>query len=164
MTANEVLTAAIDVNKTTQAETAKRFGWTAQQLGQRMKRNSIRTDEFFGLMDILGIDVVFSVRATGEVLKPHIEGHGPRVVGMSDGVRYDTAMSEPIASSFFEDGVHEYGPDNRAQELYVDREGRYFLAEYTLVAGEKNRVRSVPKNVADAFREKYEKKLESVIE
>ena len=34
MTANEVLTAAIDVNKTTQAETAKRFGWTAQQLGQ----------------------------------------------------------------------------------------------------------------------------------
>lgn len=164
MTANEVLVAAIDINKTTQAETAKRYGWSAQQLGQRMKRNSLRADEFLELMDILGIDVVFSVRTTGEILKPHVNGHGPRVVGMSDGVKYDTAASEPIADSFFEDGVHEYGPDNRAQELYIDREGRYFLAEYTLVPGEKNRVRSVPANVAEAFREKYKKKDESVIE
>ncbi len=163
MTANEAISAAISAKKTTQAATAKLYGWSAQQLGQRIKRKTLRADEFMGIMDVLGIDVIFAVRETGEVLKAHVSGHGPRLVGMSDGVTYDTDASEAVCNSFFEDGVNEYGQDDRAQELYIDKDGRYFMAEYTRVEGEKNRVRSVPASVAAAFIEKYGNKPDTEV-
>lgn len=44
-----------------------------------MNRNSIRADEFLALMDVLGVDVTFTMRKTGEILKPHVSGHGRRL-------------------------------------------------------------------------------------
>lgn len=160
MTTREIMDAAMEATGLTQVAAAKKMNWTAQQLGQRFIRESFKTDEFLKLMDVMGIDVKFIVRETGEELKKKVKGHGRRVRAMSDGVTYDTEMSEVLANSFYEDGINEYGIDGHAQELYIDKNGRYFLAEYSNVEGEKDRVRSIPGNIAAAFIEKYGTEIE----
>jgi hypothetical protein len=155
MTAKEIITAALDTIGITQATAAKNYGGSAQQLSQRIVRGSLRVDEFIGLMDSMGIDITFNVRDTGEEIKPRISGHGDRVKGFSDGVQYDTEYAEALSNSFYADGQHEYNEKGEALELYLDKEGRYFMAEYSNVEGARNRVRSVPAEVAAAFIEKY---------
>lgn len=166
MTAKEILAAALDAIGITQATAAKNYGWSAQQLSQRIVRGSLRTDEFLGLLDSMGVDITFTVRETGEKLKPHISGHGRRVKGVSDGVQYDTEYAEALSNSFYADGVNEYNENGEALELYLDKEGRYFMAEYSNAEGTRDRVRSVPAEMAAAFIEKYgtviEKKIDSV--
>ena len=155
MRAKEVFAAALKATGLSQAKLAKMAGMPEQSIGQKINvRESIRADEFFELLDIMGISIVFFVKSTGEALLKESQ-HGKRVVGMSDGVIYDTKESQIVASSFFADGVNEYGPDGKAQELYVDKEGRYFVAEYSDEEDVKDRVRSVPSNMAEAFLKLY---------
>lgn len=155
MTAKEIISAALDTIGITQATAAKNYGWSAQQLSQRIVRGSLRVDEFIGLMDSMGIDITFTVRETGKTIKPHISGHGRRVKGVSDGIQYDTEYAEALANSFYADGVNEYSDSGEAFELYIDRDGRYFMAEYSNAEGGRDRVRSVPAEMAAAFIEKY---------
>ena len=130
-------------------------GYPEQSIGQKINvRESIKADEFFELLEVMGVDTFFYVRETGAVLMKDMQ-HGRRVVGMSDGVIYDTKESQLLASSFYSDGKNEYGPDGKAQELYVDRENRYFVAEYSSDENERDRVRSVPSNMASAFIAQY---------
>ena len=88
----------------------------------------MRADELLTLMDAIGVDVTFTVRKTGEVLREHTTGHGRRVHGTVDKVFYDTGAADALSNSFYEDGVSEY-KDGEACELYVDKKGRYFMAE-----------------------------------
>ncbi len=155
MRAKEVLAAALKAKKMSQAQVAKIVGMPEQSLGQKVNiRESIRANEFFDLMEAIGIDTVFIVRETGEPLMKE-RTHGERVTGMSDGVVYDTKESKIVASSFFADGKTEYGPDGKAQELYIDCEGRYFVAEYSNDPSVKPRIRAIPANIADAFINQY---------
>lgn len=155
MIAREVLNAALLNRGVTQAESAAMIGWTAQKLSQRLIRNSLRADDFIRLMDALGIEIEFKDKETGEPLKMHTSGYGRRVKGVSDKIQFDTDQSEPLSNSFYEDGVNEFGEDGRAVELYIDKEGRYFFAEYSANEGERDRVRSASASVAAAFIEKY---------
>lgn len=152
VTAKDALVSALGRTGHTQESAAKLVGWTGQQISQRLQRNSMRTDEFLSLMDAIGVDVTFTVRATGEILKDHKSGHGRRVKATADKVLYDTAASDALANSFYEDGVNEY-KDGEACELYVDRRGRYFMAEYH--EDGKDKIRPVSPSVAAAFIEKY---------
>ncbi len=152
MTAKDVVVTALARTGHTQESGAKLIGWGGQQISQRLQRNSMRADEFLTLLDAIGVDVTFTVRKTGDVLRGQTSGHGRRVKGTSDKVLYDTGTSYAIANSFFEDGEHEY-KDGEACELYVDKRGRYFMAEYR--EDGKDRVRSVSASVAAAFIEKY---------
>lgn len=155
MRAKEVFAAALKATNLTQSKVAKLVGMPEQSIGQMVNiRESVRADLFFDLLDAMGIDTLFYVRKTGEVLMKEKQ-HGRRVVGMSDGVIYDTKESQILASSFYADGENEFGPDGKAQELYVDRQNRYFVAEYSCNEGEKDRVRSVPSNMAAAFINQY---------
>lgn len=155
MRAKEVLAAALKAKKLTQVQVAKIIGMPEQSLGQKVNvRESIKANEFFDLLDAIGIETVFIVKETGEVLMKDVKRR-ERVVGMSDGVAYDTKESTLVSSSFFADGKSEYGPDGKAQELYVDAEGRYFAAEYSSDVTFKPRVRSVPANMAEAFINQY---------
>lgn len=151
MRAKEVLEAALKATGLSQAQVAKMAGIPEQSLGQKVNiRESVRANEFFELLDVIGIDTIFYVRETGEILmkKP---AHGRRVIGMSDGIVFDTKESTLVASSFFADGTNEYGHDGKAQELYTDSEGRYFVAEYSNDKSVKDRVRTVPADMAAAF-------------
>ncbi len=157
MTSKDALMSAMNRTGHTQESAAKLVGWAGQQISQRLRRNSMRADEFLALMDAIGVDVTFTVRKTGEVLKDHKPGHGRRLKMTVDKVMYDTAGSYAIANSFFEDGVNEYA-DGEACELYVDKKGRYFMAEYH--EDGKDKIRPVTASVAAAFIEKYGTEIE----
>ena len=159
MKANDMLAAAIRATRKTQAEAAARIGWMPQQLSARLVRNSMRADEFLNLLEGLGIEITLTVKETGEVVRTHIQGAGRRVKAMVDRVIYDTATSDALANNFYADGVNEY-TDGKALELYVDKEGRYFFAEYTNWEGGKDRISPVSANDAAAFIEKYGTKIE----
>lgn len=159
MTSRELMDAALVKTKTTQAGLARQMGWTPQNFNLRLNRNSIRADEFLTIMDALGVDVTFTMRESGEILKPHVRGHGRRLCGNCDKITFDTAAAEAISNSFYEDGVNEFNADGEATELYVDSEGRYFMAEYHTDTS-KDRLRTVPSSVAAAFVEKYGTQIE----
>lgn len=159
MTSREVLEVALAKNGQTQAWLAKQMNWTPQNFCQRLRRGGIRADEFFDLMNVLGVDVTFTMRENGEVLKPHVKGHGRRLTGNCDNVKFDTAAAEAAANSFYEDGVNEFNADGEATELYVDSKGRYFVAEYH-TDSTKDRLRTVSASMAAAFIEKYGTQIE----
>ncbi len=152
MTTREILDQAFKQLGITQKEAARLIGSSSQSLGQKLIRKSLRSDEFLDLLDKIGVDVTFTIRETNHELK-ETAGHGRRVVGNSDGVKYDTQESEALANDFYEDGENEYHEDGTATELYVDRSGRYFIAEYNNEGRDK--VKAVPPSVALAFIEKY---------
>lgn len=155
MRAKEIFAAALKATGMSQAEVARMTNQPPQSIGQKINvRESVRANEFFDILDAMGIDAFFSVRKTGEILMKE-QRHGRHLFGVSDGVAYNTNDAELLASSFYADGTNEFGPDGRAQELYMDRKGRYFTAEYSNNEGERDRVRSVPANVAAAIIKQY---------
>ena len=159
MTSREILDAALAKTKHTQAWLARQMEWTPQNFNLRLNRNSIRADEFLALLDVLGVEVTFAMRGNGEILKPHVRGHGRRLCGNCDKITFDTSASEAISNSFYEDGVNEFNADGEAAELYIDSEGRYFMAEYHTDPS-KDRLRTVQSSVAAAFVEKYGAEIE----
>lgn len=160
MTAREALTAALVATGHTQAEGAKAIGMPAQGLNQRLTRGTLRVDDLFMILDAIGVDFHMTVRETGKPVKLHTPGYGHRVRAMSDLVMYDTAYSDALSNSFYEDGEHEFNADGQASELYIDREGRYFLAKYSNIEGKKDKVQGVSGDVAAAFIEKYGTQLD----
>ena len=160
MTAQEALTAALVATGHTQAEGAKAIGWQAQRLNQRLIRGSLKVEELFQILDAIGVDFHMTVRETGKPVRIHTHGYGRRIRAMSDRVMYDTSTSDALSNSFYEDGEHEFGADGRASELYIDREGRYFLAKYSNVEGEKDNVQAISGDLAAAFIEKYGTQLD----
>lgn len=153
MTSKELLAAALRDTGKTQAEAAAKIGWVPQQLSARLTRNSLRADELLDLLEGIGIELTMTVKETGKVVRSHIQGAGRRVKAMVDRVTYDTASSDALANNFYADGVNEY-TDGKALELYIDREGRYFFAEYSSWDGVKDRITPVTPETAAAFIEK----------
>ena len=127
-----------------------------------LRRGSISCKEYFEVLDIVGIVPVFFLKETGEELSKAVDeklrkSEHFRVVGTSDRKQYDTQKSKFICSSFFADGKHEYGPDGKAQDLFQDQDGMYFIADYDKTSADKAKVRALPVNVALAFIERYKK-------
>ena len=160
MKARTALMVALRATGKTQAEAADAIGWSLLQLNQRMVRGTLRFDDLMRILDALGIDVSLTVRETGEQLRVHEVGHGRRVKGTSNKVKYDTASADALSNNFFEDGINEYNANGQASELYVDDEGRYFIAQYTALEGEKDSIFAVTPDIAKAYIEKYGVELE----
>lgn len=158
MTSKEILNAALFENDTTQAFAAELIGWTPQQLSQRMVRNSLRADEFLAILEALDVDVKLTSRKTGAEIKPFIQGAGRRAKGMADRVIYDTAYADALSNSFYANGVNKYS-EGKASELYIDREGRYFIVEYTEDVNEKDKIRAVGADIAASFIELHGTKI-----
>ena len=144
-------------------EAEERYGCYRQCLEYKIKyRGSISANEFFEVMGVLGIETLFYMRKSDRTIDPETAKEEtkevkkkPRVMGMSDRVIYNTNEGTLVSSSFYADGKSEYGPDGKAQDLYIDKEGRYFAAEYSNEDGDKGRVRSVPYLMAIAFINQY---------
>ena len=152
--AKEVLEAALAATGLTQAKVAQIVGMSEQSLGQKINvRESIKANEFFDLLEAIVIETQFIIKDSGKML---LKTAHRRVKGMSDGIAFDTKEATCIATSFYADGVNEFGPDGQAQDLYIDHDGRYFVAEYT-IDPENDRVRSVPYRMAEAFINMYGK-------
>lgn len=154
MNAKEALNSVLRYTGTTQKQAAELMKWTPAQLSLRVKRGSLRVDDFMTILDMLGIDVQFIDRKTGKNVRPPIRGHGRRVSRMVNLVTYDTANADAITSNFYADGKNEYN-DGMAMELYIDQEGRYFFAQYSSMGGVRDSIIPVEKEDAMAFIAKY---------
>lgn len=152
-TANEMMKAAMKKKDITQAEVAHELGWFPQQLSSRMIRNSTRADEFIKILDIIGFELVMVDKETGDFVNS--PGYGRKVKMMVDHIIYDTAKSCALSNSFFADGVNEYNADGEATELYVDHDGRYFMAKYSNLPGVKDRIVPVTSDTATEFIKRY---------
>ncbi len=154
MTVKEMLSAAYRATGTNQAVAAATIGWTAQQISQRMVRNSLRADDFLAILDNLGIELTMTVKNGGKEIKTLRAGAGRRVHKMVDNVMYDTAQSDALSNNFYADGENEY-TDGKATELYKDKNNRYFFAEYVSWEGGKDSITPVTAEIAAKFIEKY---------
>lgn len=158
-TEKEIFYSVLKPLKLTKGKAADLIGEDRQLFHVKIDiRQSIRMDAFIEMLEVLGIDTIFRIRSTGDVLSREKEYQpkiGFRVKGVSDFIKYDTADSEPLASSFYADGENEYGPDGKALVLYRDTEGRYFAVEYRDDENFKGKVWGLPVHMAEAFAEKY---------
>ena len=146
------------------ADLRHEYGWSAQSFYQIIKNDSMKVSVFRKVMeDILGYEMFFRDAETGEELymgkdkegRPgRRNGHGKRVRAQSKGVVFDTLNADAVADSFYLDGEHEYS-DGFAQEVYVDREGRYFIVTYSDHIGDKDKLEWIDKVIADAFIQNY---------
>ncbi|MCD8295848.1 MAG: hypothetical protein LUE27_11510 [Clostridia bacterium] len=118
-----------------------------------MVRNSTNADEFIEILDRIGFEVVLADKETGEWLT--LPGYGRRVKQMVNHVAYDTGKANALSNSFFADGKNEYNADGKASELYRDKEGRYFIAEYSNWVGVKDRIVPVSAETATDFINRY---------
>lgn len=177
-TAKDYIAAGADRRGMSIGDVCKVLGMSQQSLSQMYAHDSVRAKLFLTIMeDVLGYETVFRDPETGVELSVvpnksqkeprraagagRIEGHGRRVKAMSDGVMYDTYRSDAVADSFYLDGEHEYR-DGFAQELYVDRENRYFLVTYSDHIGDRDKIKAVDKEIALRFKEAYGRYIDRV--
>ena len=162
MTALGILNTAIGRRQKTKADAAEILGIAPQRISYRVTKDTMKAEELLRLLDALDLEIVLRDRTTGELVEVNDfrKGHGRHVRKMADRVTYDTEMSGAIANSFYEDGENEYGALGVAEELYLDRQGRYFIVEYNRDDPSKDRVSPVSANVAKAFIEKYGTEIE----
>ena len=151
MTPQEVIEAALTKRALTQQEIAVKRGLTPQALGQKILKDTLRASEFLDILDNLDIEVNYTLKEDGQPLKFRRAGHGRRTKGMSNSLKFDTMYSDALANTFYADGVNEYGEDGVAQELYIDKDGRYFIVEYNQDDPEKDKIHAVHSNIASAF-------------
>lgn len=150
----EALRAAMFNTGLSQNEVAELAGMTKQGLSTKFVNQSFKAKDWIRVLDAIGVDVVLVNRKTGDKIRPvlNLKGHGPRVIGNYDRVRYDTDLSECLASSFYADGENEY-TDGVAEELFIDSNSRYFMVVYK--EGERPKINGVSANVAKAFIQRY---------
>ncbi len=153
ISAIDLVYAALKEKGISQAEASHRMNMVPQQLNARLKRGSLRADEFIEVLDVIGVEVVLMDKETGGEI--HLPGYGRRVKMMVDHVVYDTSKSSALSNSFYADGVNEYNEDGKASELYVDRQGRYFFAEYSNWKDAKDRIVPANGEVAADFIKRY---------
>jgi len=152
----EVLHAVMKSLGISMYEASRRCGYHEQLLTQKVQqRASIQAEQFLEAMDKLGVECRFFLRGTDIELKE--EQTMEKVVGNSDNIRFSTDKSKLLASSFGT-GEDRYGPDGKAFALYVDREGRYFVAEYNKDPNVPGRVRTVPIHAVRAILAMYGQK------
>lgn len=153
MTVKDALTMSLQATKKTQTECAELMKWTVSKMNRKLNGGKFWADEFLKLMDVLGLDVQLVDRETGKIIKPMHQGAGPRVRQMVNGITYDTYQADALSNSFYADGVNKY-TDDQAKELYMDREGRYFFAEYATYQ-ERGRITPIDPETAARFIKKY---------
>lgn len=132
-------------------ELSRRFGLNEQSLTQKIvQRETIQANEFFNVLESIDVTVTFYDSKTGDVLLSRDKSRKD-VSGMSDFRNYNTAKSVLVTSSY---DTHGFGPDGKGVDLYVDKEGYYFIVEYT-EGEEKGRIRAVPVHVANALIDEF---------
>lgn len=129
-----------------QTEISRLVGMNEQSVSQMINvRQTVTADNFFRILDAMGIDVFFRVRNTGEIVYDSCDKqHG--ISGKSDGVWYDTADSTLVSSAVDDIGI---------TQLYVDEAGRYFIVEERKDATIEPKVKAIPALMALAFIERY---------
>lgn len=105
--------------------------------------------EISRLLEAYNIGVKFYLRETGAELSDRKDGMGMRLRAVDDGEMYDTKKGTLLSASFLPGSEEKFDKWGKAEELYVDNSGRYFLAVYS--ENGKTRIRGIQKEAADIF-------------
>lgn len=162
MVTRDILDTALGRAHLTQNDAAAAVGLTPNQLSYKMANNTMRVELLIEILDKLGYDLALVDRSTGNTV-PVVtfrNGHGRRVKNMFNHVLLDTKVASALSNSFYEDGEHEYREDGTAEELYVDKRGRYFITKYHADDPEKDQSKTVSASVAKEFIERYGTEIE----
>ena len=138
---------------------AAKVGWSKQQLAQKFKTNSLRVNDLYDLMEANGVEILYRIKKTGEIfmVDPTLlkrKGYGKHTVGVVNRVRYNTGTSNALSNSFYADGENEFDSNGEAQELYIDKSGRYFFVNYRKDE-ENGSIQPTTAAIAKAFIEMY---------
>ena len=105
-----------------QKEVACGLGMTEQTLCNKFRRGSISSKEFVDIIEYLGYEVKVVEKNTEEEVETRKAGVGERLKMMVNNVKYDTFKASALC--------HTDETQETFDELYVDDEGRYFVAHY----------------------------------
>lgn len=141
------------------AKAAKCLGVSPGAFSHRLATNAIKADDFLRLIDYMGFKIRYTTKETGEEIMPISEGYGKKTAGMVNSIRYNTATSNAISNTFYEDGTHAF-KDGKALELYLDADNRYFFVEYHEDNKTKDKIIPVPDEIAAPFIERYGTKID----
>ena len=119
----------IDYSKSTIEKVGKIIGKPPKKFKERIDDDIFRAREFLQIVEALGFETKYTIKATGEVLSLKAARQGHKVVGVVRGVKYNTLQSRPVSNDFYADGENKYH-NGRASELYITEDGRYFLVDY----------------------------------
>lgn len=122
MTPAEIVKDLINRSTMRQKEVAEKMGWTEQTISNKLRRNSLKAEEYLKMLEILGYELKIVERDTSEEVFTRRKGIGERLKMMVNGVKYDTYKADAICHSDENEDIFF--------ELYVDQEGRYFVAQY----------------------------------
>lgn len=153
-TMSEILSDALEAKGYSKRRFAKMMGWTPQNFGQRLQKNSFSAEEWRKMAYMLGYEIRLVELESGNEFEGRRKGHGRRVKQVIGGVLYDTYKADALCSDFFLDGEHEY-TDGMAFELYVDSYGRFFVARYTEWENGSDSITTIGKQDAGKLYKKY---------
>lgn len=146
MTPAEIVKDLISRSSMQQKEVAEKMGWTEQAISNKFRRNSLTAEEYLQMLEILGYELKIVERDTSEEVFTRRKGVGERLKMMVKGVKYDTYKADAIC--------HSDESEDIFYELYVDQEGRYFVAQYVNWEGGVNSISPIGKEDAERIREK----------
>lgn len=146
MTPAEIVKDLISRSSMQQKEVAEKMGWTEQSISNKFRRNSLTAEEYLKMLEILGYELKIVERDTSEEVFTRRKGVGERLKMMVNGVKYDTYKADAIC--------HSDESEDIFYELYVDQEGRYFVAQYVNWEGGVNSISPIGREDAERIREK----------
>lgn len=146
MTPAEIVKDLIGMSSMQQKEVAEKMGWTEQSISNKFRRNSLTAEEYLKIIEILGYELKLVERDTSEEVFTRRKGVGARLKMMVNGVKYDTYKADAIC--------HSDESEDIFYELYVDQEGRYFVAQYVNWEGGVNSISPIGKEDAERMRDK----------
>ena len=152
---SDVLLNALEMQNISQRELAEKIGTSAQNINQKLLHNSLRADDFFKLLDEIGVEAYFQLADSGIPVST-VRGDNPHetdIVKMHKGILYDTSKSYILSDDFYKNGNGKYDDKGEARILYIDRRNRYFFVIYSENAPVK--IESADLNSAREFIGKY---------
>lgn len=124
MTVKECVEAALECGEKTHYDVARSMGVSERLFTRRLNSGTFTAEQFLQICDICGVDVRLVLRRNEADIFAQCAGVGKRVRRVVNGMVYDTEHAVAMSNNFDASVIP-------ARELYRDRDGNYFFAEYS---------------------------------
>lgn len=123
MTASEMITHAIEDRGVYKKDVASKMGWSAANLTNKLRRNTITADEFIKLADILGFNVQMANKGIELPVKKKSSRIGTRIVATVGDEQFDNGSATQIC--------HKTNSLTVDKELYLSNKNKFFIVTHT---------------------------------
>lgn len=108
------------------------FKASVKELRDKTEDWKTKASEFLEMLEMFGIDYKLYQPVGNFKIDKYIPGEGLRLRQyVKDHQKWcDTIVSNAISNTFYADGINRYDENGSASELYRDKDGDYFIANY----------------------------------